>query len=338
MAITYGFYNSVNHDRKYFAEDMSRILDGVISEGVFSAIGKHYSVTANGGNTVLVESGNAWFNHTWTYNDSQILKELQTSDVLNDRIDAIVIEVNRSDEVRENSIKVVTGVASSTPEKPEFTKTDLISQHPIAYISRKANSTEILQSDITSCVGTEECPYVTGPASTVSADDLLKQWQGEFDEWIANVKASGDKIIEDLQPQVEEKMNEFINQMTTIKDYTTKQIDAKMSEFNTWYNSIKDQIGISKSVAAQASASDWSGNTAPYVNTVSVVGVTDTNVIDVGLASYASDDQVTATMAAAIAKITQTTGSITLYSYGTKPTIDIPLTVVIRNYSEGSDT
>lgn len=336
MALSFGFYNSVNHDRKYFAEDMSRILDGVISEGVFSSVGKHYAVTANGGNEIKVESGNAWFNHTWTYNDSYVVKELSVSDVINDRIDAVVIEVNRSDDVRENSIQIVTGTPSSTPAKPTLTNTDLVSQHPIAYIYRKANSTAIVQSDITSCVGTEECPFVTGPVNTVTADDLLKKWQAEFEEWIQSTKTDGSQVIEDIKPEIEAQMQSYLEEMSKIRDEASEKMSKLEANFNAWFDSIKDQLGIYKSVsvAAQAVSTEWAGDKAPYTNTISVDGVTASNIIDVGLASFASDDQVKATTEASICKVTQADGSITLYAYGSKPSIDIPVTVVIRDVKQ----
>ena len=79
------------------------------------------------------------------------------------------------------------------------------------------------------------------------------------------------------------------------------------------------------------SSSSWSGSAAPYTNTIYVSGVTASNLVEVGLSSSANDDQVKACMSASIAKITQASGSITLYAYGTKPTTNIPLSVVIIN-------
>ena len=43
MALTYGFYNSKNGDRKYDAVAMSRMFDGIIRDGVISAYGKSFS-------------------------------------------------------------------------------------------------------------------------------------------------------------------------------------------------------------------------------------------------------------------------------------------------------
>ena len=66
MAFSYGFYNSLNGDRKYDSEDLSRMFDGIIYDGVIGAVGDTFAVKAGTGNTVNVSSGRAWFNHTWT--------------------------------------------------------------------------------------------------------------------------------------------------------------------------------------------------------------------------------------------------------------------------------
>ena len=73
MAFSYGFYNSLNGDRKYDSEDLSRMFDGIIYDGVIGAVGDTFAVKAGTGNTVNVSSGRAWFNHTWTYNDAPML-------------------------------------------------------------------------------------------------------------------------------------------------------------------------------------------------------------------------------------------------------------------------
>ena len=72
MALTYGFYNSLNGDRKYNAMDISRLFDGLIKDGVFMSIGSAFIVEASSERVVNVGIGRAWFNNTWIYNDANI--------------------------------------------------------------------------------------------------------------------------------------------------------------------------------------------------------------------------------------------------------------------------
>lgn len=186
MSLTYGFYNSINKDRLYNAEQFSSIFDGIIADGIFEQVSGRFIVSANTGYIVNVAPGRAWFNHTWTLNDSVMPIELDEPELLLDRYDAIVLEVNSLEENRENSIKIIKGEASSNPVYPELKNGNGIYQHPLAYILRHADSSEITDADIINMVGTNECPFVTGIIDTVSLDELLGQWRSQLDIFIKN--------------------------------------------------------------------------------------------------------------------------------------------------------
>lgn len=220
MAVTSGFYNSINGDRTYNAEQMSAIFDGIINDGVLANIGKVFQVrvSVSERGIVSVGTGRAWFNSTWIYNDSPGFIQLADSDSLLDRIDAVVIEVDHSESVRAANIKRVTGTAASNPTKPAMTNTDEVHQYPLAYIHRTAGTNAISDSDITNAVGTSECPYVTGILQVQSIDNIVAQWQAQWNEWFSNVKTTG-----------EGDLSSFITQA--------------QNEFNTWFNQIKNTLG-----------------------------------------------------------------------------------------------
>lgn len=194
MAFSYGFYNSLNGDRKYDSEDLSRMFDGIIYDGVIGAVGDTFAVKAGTGNTVNVSSGRAWFNHTWTYNDAPMPISCGSAAVLLDRYDAIVLEVNATSDMRKNSIKVVTGTEASNPVKPAMENTEFVHQYPLAYILRKAGSSSISQSNIENAVGTEACPICTGVLKSLNVEQMMAQWEAQFDEWFQSAKdtLSGD--------------------------------------------------------------------------------------------------------------------------------------------------
>lgn len=204
MALRYGFYNSINHDRKYDALDMSSIFDGIIEDGVFATIGKLFAVTPGEGLQVIVDTGKAWFNHTWSSNDAPIPLSIDTPDITLARYDAVVLEVNNTESVRANSIKIIKGIAATDPQKPEMTNTDLVHQHPIAYILVENSATSIKGSNIQMAVGTGECPFVTGPLETVPIDALFARWESEFDLWFEDVQNSLDG---DVAGQLLNKIN-----------------------------------------------------------------------------------------------------------------------------------
>lgn len=187
MAVTYGFYNSSNGDRKYNAEQFGSIFDGIILDGIFELIGDHFAVTPVGSSlAVYVGTGRAWFNHTWTLNDSNFQVTLEESNLVLPRIDAIVLEVNES--TRTNSFKVVTGTAASSPQKPTLTNTKTVHQYALAYVTVPYGATTISQANIENRVGLDDCPFVTGPLQVLQTNEMVAQWQAIFEEWFDSVK------------------------------------------------------------------------------------------------------------------------------------------------------
>lgn len=207
MAFTCGFFNSQNGDRKYNAEQMASIFDGLIKDGVYDTVGDIFAVTPGTGMQVLVGSGRAWFDHTWNNNDAQYPLAITAADVSLPRYDAVVLETNHSDTVRTNRLRVLTGTPASNPVKPTMTSTANVKQHPLAYIKVTAGATAITQSMIQVVVGTSECPFVTGIIDTAQIDALFQQWNGEFNEWFDNLKAQlSDNVVANLQGQIDKKV------------------------------------------------------------------------------------------------------------------------------------
>lgn len=235
MSVTYGFYNSINGDRKYNALEMSSIFDGIIVDGVYMSIGDALNVKSSGGMSITVGIGRAWFNHTWTLNDSLLPLTLANSDVLLNRIDAIVLEVNNSTEVRKNTIKILKGTPSSKPVKPSMAKGELVNQHPLAYISVPKGATSISQSNITNAVGTSECPFVTGVLEGMDIDKLVAQWGAQWAEWLSSNTDAWKAFMSS-------NTNEWKSFMTKNKTEWSDLINGNTSEFETWFENMKDQL------------------------------------------------------------------------------------------------
>lgn len=219
MALTFGFYDSLNHDRLYNAQQMSAIFDGIINDGVFASVGSHFSVVPGTGMHVLVKSGRAWFNSTWTLNDSDIDLTIDAADSLLGRIDTVVLEVNSEQATRANSIKVVKGTAASTPAKPTLTNTTTVHQHPLAHITVVKNTTAITASMIEIVVGKTDCPFVTAILQTTDITNLFEKWENDFQTWFSTVRSTLDgDVALNLQNQID------ANWRNTLKDATKTKL------------------------------------------------------------------------------------------------------------------
>ncbi len=232
MSLSSGFYNSLNHDRRYFATEFSRLFDGIILDGIFSTIGTCFIVEAYEGLTVNVGIGLAWFNHSWTYNDAILPVNGIQSEVLLDRIDVLVLESNGEDSVRDNGIFFIKGTPSSNPQRPTLLRTTMIDQRPLCYVYRHAGVDEIRQADITNMIGTDECPFVSGILKTISIDRVLPQWRDELDRFVENEEARGSEMLEALKESI------LVN-----KEALDAWIDSEEEAFLAWFNKIKNQLG-----------------------------------------------------------------------------------------------
>lgn len=185
MSLTSGFFDSVNGDRMYNTLQMSSIFDGIIHDGVYETYGDHFKVTASEGLQVNVGTGRAWFDHTWTLNDSVMTLDVATPDFYATRIDGIFLKVDRTPSVRENSIIVVTGTASTEPEKPVMSNTFYEKYYPIAYITVGPRVTEIVAKDIENVIGQDPTPFVTGVLEHIDVSELVTLWQDEWEAYVA---------------------------------------------------------------------------------------------------------------------------------------------------------
>lgn len=176
MAVTYGFYNSVGGDRVYDAVQLSSMFDGIITDGIFESIGDAFEVTDGAsGMDIVVGTGKAWFDHTWTLNNSALVLTVEAADLVDPRIDTVVIEVNASAAVRANSIKIVKGTPAAVPSAPTLTNTAEVHQYPLANIAVAAGASTISAGNISNLVGTGFSPYVTIPqASGGGGADILE--------------------------------------------------------------------------------------------------------------------------------------------------------------------
>jgi len=161
MTVTYGFYDSISSDRLYNAKQMGRIFDGLIIDGVYTAVGDKFVTLEDSGMDVSVGTGRAWFDHTWTYNDATVPITVPTADPVLNRIDIVYLEVNENVGVRANSIDILEGTPASSPVPPDLINTSTIHQYALAHIYVGAGVTEIVQANITNMVGTVDTPYVT---------------------------------------------------------------------------------------------------------------------------------------------------------------------------------
>lgn len=209
MAFTFGFYNSMRGDRKYNADQVGALFDGLLNDGVYASIGEVFSTVPGEGMSVVVKTGRAWFNRTWNENNSHMILTLSESNVLLPRFDAVVLEVDKRDTVRQNRILIVEGTPSANPVHPNLINNAEVGffQHPLAYVKVDPNVIAIAPDKIQIVVGTAQCPFVTGIIQTATIEALFQQWDYQFNQWWDGIKALlNENTVGQLQLQIDARV------------------------------------------------------------------------------------------------------------------------------------
>ena len=133
MAVTGGYFNSVNGDRKYNADQMSEYFEGIINEGVCQHIGGGLAVTAGTGLSVVVATGKAFIGQKWLKNDAALTLTISAASESYSRIDAVVIRKNNA--VRSCQIAVKVGTPAASPVAPTMTRDSTTYEMALAYVT-----------------------------------------------------------------------------------------------------------------------------------------------------------------------------------------------------------
>lgn len=283
MAVTYGFYNSLNKDRMYNAEQMSSIFNGIITDGVFSTVGDALMTVAGTGMQVIVKPGRAWFNSTWTLNDAQLPLDVPAADVSLTRIDAVILEVNSAVATRANSIKVLKGTPSANPAKPALSATETNHQYALAYITVGAGATSVTAANIEINVGKTSCPFITSVLQQTDITDLFNQWEAEFTTWFENVQAQlSGNVAANLQRQIDllkvatgSKITDSTAAAIGVAQDTT--VDAAINTIGISVKLLKDESGY-----ITLTVKDSSG--------MSIAGIEFSNIKDASGNSVVTDE------------------------------------------------
>jgi len=339
MSLTYGFYNSVNHDRLYTAEQFATLFDGVINDGVFGSVGNHFKVRWVEGMTIVVGSGRAWFEHTWTLNDSDFRLTIDSADLFYPRYDCVVLETNHGISARANTLKIIKGTPATSPSYPRLIQNTDHYQHPLAYIYIRPAVLSINQDDITSVIGTSACPFATSIMQQTNVDELYNNWNQQWRTWLTTTTTSEQAEIDAWEEQ-------------TRTDFLTWETAAK-NQFDSWYNAIKDTLGntgaelvdgvatlinkvnnIITSRVYTLTSSAWatpSEQSYPFEQTITVQGMTAS---EEPIFEWGEPDTVTHDTMKAYNKskgyvdrwITQD-GSIKFQCWNKKPTVDLKIRI-----------
>ena len=201
MAITYGFFNSLNGDRTYNADDMSTYFKGLISDGVYENIGGALQVVAGSGMNVNVQTGRAVINSKWIENDAVLTLPITAAHVTLNRYTSVVIHLDMS--ARTISIITKDGTPATTPAAPALTNGATVKELQLATIYVAAGATSISQANITDTrANNNVCGWITGLIDQVDTSTLFTQWQTAYQNYYDTMTAAFNSWFESLTQEL----------------------------------------------------------------------------------------------------------------------------------------
>lgn len=261
MSIRSGFFNSTNHDRLYDAEDFSKIFDGIIRDGVFMSEGDHFNVTARTGMVVRVGTGRSWFLGTYTVSDEPIDFTVPAAHATLNRIDAIVIDVDKTPAVRANNVLYLEGTPATDPVPPTFANTSSHKQYPLCYIQVNVGTASMSQALITNKVGLEPCPFVTGILDKIDITTLIAQWESQWNQWKNRTVSETDAWLLTHKQNWEQEYTDWYDTFTAAAESWYATWQQSMSSLETgaesWVNTFETDLTSWKNTQEAAFMEWW---------------------------------------------------------------------------------
>ena len=234
--VTYGFFDSIDGDRKYNADDISNFFLKLISDGVFPTPADSMQVQEVSGMTVKVSAGWGFIKCKWVNNDSDLYLTLDEPDIVLDRKDRIVMRLNKDTRLIEIAIKKGIPAESAYTAPPELQRDESIWELSLAYVNIEpdAKTRGIRQMDI----GDERpyehlCGWVTGKIQEIDTTNLFAQYDNAFWSFFHAIK-------ETFVPNATLVRQLSTNYITTAEEETT--ISIQNAEYNPYLDGLNVYI------------------------------------------------------------------------------------------------
>ena len=191
MAINSYFFNAIEsggvYDRTYNAEDFTSYLDLLVGNGVFPNPSTNLQARASSGMDIIVGAGSGWINGHKMVNTADLVLTVDASDVVLNRIDAVIFYVDFN--LRTMGISIKKGTLASSPVPPSLQRDDDRYELCLALISVPKQVTSISTAMITDTRGNSNlCGFVQGLIQQMDTTTMFDQWQAQFDEWFNAAK------------------------------------------------------------------------------------------------------------------------------------------------------
>lgn len=321
-----GFYDAINQDRVYTADDMNRPYNRVVSDGVFATKAGTPSTDlqvfpGEGERKVLVSAGQAIILHKWFELPSPVTVTVPENNTLFTRIDSVIARVDLNDAVRAGSIVYRTGTAAAWPTPPEINQDGTnVLEYRVANVHVTSGATTITASAIEDLRGSAECPWITGLITQVDTSALFAQYQSayqeqyakydeDYEDYIEAQQERWDAFMESLTEELTVQMSVVPLKATSVVSGTTTTMTVPFAEFNAGTDVL--DVFINALMAVQGVDYTISGSTVTFATALEAGARVDFRLLKAVIASNVENAmQIVRRMDEIVSAFTSDTGEI----------------------------
>lgn len=239
------FFNDVNDDRVYYAEDWARHLKKYFTNGIFN---NECNVLANDDMTITIKEGDANIEGYRYTNTGDLVKTIEMADGTLNRIDNVVLRLDLTN--RLISAQIIKGTFADKPVAPELVRTSTIYDLRLAKISIPAGTTTITQDLIIDTrFITSDCGNVISTVQTPDTENLFIQMQTLFEKQINELNNNFETWFDSMKNQLSSdaagNLQNQINNLNSNKvDNAKYDLDSKNLELLANGKNVGDSIHI----------------------------------------------------------------------------------------------
>lgn len=248
ITIRSGFFDSVNNDRLYSADEMNRPYKRVITEGIFATPQGTPStdlqvLSAQSAMNIRVKAGEGLLGGKWFENATDLTITVPNNTNVVPRRDSVIIQVDKRQSGRKVNIVYREGTPSSNPQPPAIGTVPNVIEKRVANIYVASGATAINQDAIVDLRGSDECPWITSLIKQVDTSTLYAQWQTAYQNFYnqENQRMNNfyDRIEDDVvlfMERLTQDLNVTMNVASLHSTFTstveTSQVPINITGFN----------------------------------------------------------------------------------------------------------
>lgn len=264
MAELCRFFDSIDgqDDRVYTADEFAEYFRQFIRNGIFNGPGNNLQVGTEGQDMqTFIEPGYAWIEgYLYKIDIEPKYLEHDIADPMLDRLDRIVIRLDKTLENRHVKAFILKGDPAEDPEIPLLTRNDNIYEIALAHVEVLAGKSFIGEHQITDeRLDPSVCGVVTHLFDQIDTTALFDEWmlylaarraQGDnelaaWKDYLANKRYDTNSQYEYFMSMLQNRLIVFQN---TWNDWVNSKLASPTGEFHTewknWFEEIQDITGL----------------------------------------------------------------------------------------------